>query len=102
MISLDLLDEVHDVAMVRLTVYQRRMAQYYNRMVKLRRFEVGDLILREIEASTPQNTRKLMPNWEGPYEIVGVPKSRMYRLQTLERVKIKNTWHSGRRRRYYQ
>ena len=99
---MDLLEEVREVALVKLAAYQRRVAKHYNKGVKLRRFEVGDFVLREAEASTPQNTGKLMPNWEGPYEVTEVPKPGTYRLKALDGSDIKNTWHAGRLRKYFQ
>lgn len=63
--------------------------------VKQRKFEVGNLVLREAEASNPQNTGKLMSDWEGLYEVIGVPKSGTYRLRTLEGIKIENMWLVG-------
>lgn len=90
------------MALVRLAIYQRRTARYYNQGVRQRRFEVGDLVLRKAEAFTSQNTRKLMPNWEGPYEVIEVPKPGTYQLRAMDVIDIKNTWHAGRLRKYYQ
>uniref|UniRef100_A0A2N9GLE6 Uncharacterized protein n=1 Tax=Fagus sylvatica TaxID=28930 RepID=A0A2N9GLE6_FAGSY len=41
-LNLDLLDETRDKAARRITLYQEKMAKYYNTKVKLRRFEIGD------------------------------------------------------------
>ena len=35
-INLDFLDEVRDKAFSRMTIYQQKMAEYYNKRVKLR------------------------------------------------------------------
>ena len=40
----DCLDEVRDQASQRITRYQRKMAEYYNQRVKLKRFSIGDLV----------------------------------------------------------
>lgn len=71
-LNLDLLEEGRELALVRLAIYQRRTTRHYNRDVNLRRFEVRDLIFREAEAFTPQDTGKLMLNWEGPYVIFSI------------------------------
>ena len=42
-INLDCLDEVRDKASSRMTKYQQKMAEYYNKRVKLRRLDIGDL-----------------------------------------------------------
>uniref|UniRef100_A0A2N9FY65 RNase H type-1 domain-containing protein n=1 Tax=Fagus sylvatica TaxID=28930 RepID=A0A2N9FY65_FAGSY len=46
-------------------------ASYYNTKVKLRRFEVGDWVLRKVTQATKDPSQgKLGPNWEGPYKII--------------------------------
>jgi len=42
---LDLIDEVKEEAM-------KRMAKYYNRKVKVRRFNTGDLVFRKVSQAT--------------------------------------------------
>lgn len=101
-LNLYLLDEVQDAAVLKLAIYQQKTTRHYNQKIKQKRFTIGDLGLREVEPSTPQNVRKLMPNWEGLYEVIEVPKPRTYRLQTIERVELKNTWHEGCLWKYYQ
>ena len=44
-LSLDCLDKVKDRASQRMNKYQRKMVEYYNQRVKLKRFNIGDLIL---------------------------------------------------------
>ena len=46
-LSLDCLDEVRDKASSRMVEYQRKMAEYYNKRVKLRQLDIGDLVLRK-------------------------------------------------------
>ena len=43
-INLDCLDEVREEASVRVTKYQQRMADYYNKRVKLRQLDIEDLV----------------------------------------------------------
>uniref|UniRef100_A0A2N9ESE9 Integrase catalytic domain-containing protein n=1 Tax=Fagus sylvatica TaxID=28930 RepID=A0A2N9ESE9_FAGSY len=65
-LSLDLLDETREKAAQRIALYQGKMARYYNTKVKLRRFEVGDWVLRKVtQATKDPSQRKLGPNWEG-------------------------------------
>jgi hypothetical protein len=47
-LNLDLLDETRENAARRIALYQEKMANYYNTKVKLRRFEVGDWVLRKV------------------------------------------------------
>ena len=44
--SLDLIDEVREEAMKRMVKHKEAMA--YNRKVKVRRFNTGDLVLRKV------------------------------------------------------
>ena len=39
-----------------MTKYQQKMTEYYNRRVKLRRLNIGDLILRRITPTTKNST----------------------------------------------
>ena len=54
--SLDSLDKIRDQASQRMTKYQQKIAEYYNRRVKLRRFNVGDLVLRKVTPATKDPT----------------------------------------------
>ena len=68
--NLDCLNEVRTEASQRMVRYQQKMAGYYNQRVKLRRFNIGDLLLRKVTLSTKNPTQgKLGPTWEGPYKI---------------------------------
>ena len=49
--------------------YQQKMAEYYNKRVKLRQLDIVDLVLRKVTIATKDPTQgKLGPTWEGPYE----------------------------------
>ena len=48
--------------------YQQKMAEYYNKRVKLRRLNIGDLVLCKVTTATRDSAQgKLGPAWEGPY-----------------------------------
>ena len=62
--NLDCLDEVRDQASQRMAKYQQKIVEYYNRRVKLKRFNIGDLILRKVTPATKDPTQdKLGPTW---------------------------------------
>ena len=46
--NLDLIDEVKEEAMKRMAKHKEAMARYYDRNVKVRRFNTRDLVLRKI------------------------------------------------------
>ena len=61
-VNLDYLDEVRDEASQKMTRYQQKMAEYYNKRVKLRRLNIGDLVLRRVTLATKDPTQgKLGP-----------------------------------------
>ena len=69
--SLDLIDEARKEAMKRMAKHKEAMARYYNRKVKVRRFNTGDLVLGKISQATKDPSRgKLGPAWKGPYEVI--------------------------------
>ena len=51
-IKLDCLDKVRDKASSRMMKYQQKMAEYYNKRVKLRRLDIGDLVLCKVTTAT--------------------------------------------------
>ena len=51
-VNLDSLDEVRDKASSRMTEYQQKMAEYYNKRVKLRQLDIRDLVLRKVTTAT--------------------------------------------------
>ena len=46
------MDEVREEASIRVTKYQQRMVDYYNKRVKLRQLDIGDLVLRKVTPAT--------------------------------------------------
>ena len=50
--NLDLIDEVRKEVMKRMAKHKKEMARYYNRKVKARRFNTGDLVLKKVSQAT--------------------------------------------------
>ena len=51
--------------------YQQKMTEYYNKRLKLKRLDIGDLVLRKVTLTTKDLAQgKLGPTWEGPYRVV--------------------------------
>ena len=70
-LDLDLIDEVRMNAKQRTTRYKNLIARQYNVMVKPRRFNIGDFILKRVFLATRNPTHgKLWHNWEGPYRVI--------------------------------
>ena len=70
-LNLDCLDKVRDKASSRMAKYQQKIMEYYNKRVKLRQLDIGDLVLCKVTPATKNPTQgKLGPTWEGPYRVV--------------------------------
>ena len=70
MLDLEALEEKRDTAKRNLANYQQRLSTAYDRLVKKRSFQQGDVVLRAAEhvrRGTP--APKFTPKWEGPYVI---------------------------------
>ncbi|KAL0331627.1 UNVERIFIED_CONTAM: hypothetical protein Sangu_1708200 [Sesamum angustifolium] len=76
------IEDIRDKAYVKILHYKGLMMKSYNNRVKLRNFQVGDLVLKEVEVS--KHVRKLDPSWEGPYKVIEVKKKGTYQLQDME------------------
>lgn len=70
-----------------------RIEQQYNRRVKLKTFDLGDLVWRAILplGSKDPDIGKWSPNWEGPYQIHQVLGKNVYRLRDLKGEVVKGT-----------
>ena len=69
--NLDLIDEVRTDVDERMARYKNLMARQYYAIVKTRRFNIGDLVLKKVSLATKNPAHgKLGPNWEGPYRII--------------------------------
>uniref|UniRef100_A0A2N9HJT9 Uncharacterized protein n=1 Tax=Fagus sylvatica TaxID=28930 RepID=A0A2N9HJT9_FAGSY len=94
-LNLDLLDETREKAAQRIALYQGRMARYYNTKVKLRRFEVGDWVLRKVTQATKDPSQgKLGPNWEGPYKVIQYYRRGTYHLEDRHGKKLPHPWNA--------
>ncbi|XP_074374212.1 uncharacterized protein LOC141714599 [Apium graveolens] len=73
--DLDVVDELRDMAKIRMASYQQAVARSYNNNVRLGTFAVSDLVLRKVFQITMDMTvGKFADTLEGPYlidEIIG-------------------------------
>lgn len=84
--ELELLDEKRQTALNHLQGYQNRMRRSYNKRVRPRHFEVGDIILKENQRNLVEREkpRKFEANWQGPFIITRVVGNDTYHLTTME------------------
>ncbi|XP_075663300.1 uncharacterized protein LOC142632865 [Castanea sativa] len=102
-INLDCLDEVRDKASNMTMKYQQKMTEYYNKRVRLRRLEIGNLVLRKVTTATRDSAHgKLGPTWEGPYKVVHYSRQGSYHLETLDGQKLPRPWNIENLKKYHQ
>ena len=84
-INLDCLDGVRKKVSNKMTKYQQKMVEYYNKRVKLRQLDIRDLVLHKVNLATKNLAQgKLGPTWEGPYRVIHYSKQGSYHLETLD------------------
>ncbi|XP_013733765.2 uncharacterized protein LOC106437417 [Brassica napus] len=93
--ALDAIEERRDQALLRIQNYQHQIEIYYNKKVKSRPLELGDIVLRKVFENTKElNAGKLGTNWEGPYKIAQVIKPGVYSLETSTGEPVPRAWNS--------
>ena len=101
--ELDARDELWEAAIIRITSYQRRLANSYNRRVKPRVFQPGDLVLRKVFENTIDPTAgKFQPNWEGPYVVMRAGEAGSYAIDKTDGTPVPRMWNATHFKRYYQ
>ena len=83
--------------------HKEAMARYYNRKVKVRRFNIRDLVLRKISQATKNPSQgKLGPVWDSPYEIIRHSREGSYYLKSLDSQELPQPWNIEHLKKYYQ
>jgi hypothetical protein len=88
-LMMDNIDEVTDKQMLALEEIEkdkRRVARAYNKKVKSKSFQVGDLVWKTILPIGSKSNKfgKWSPSWEGPYKVVKVCPWNSYMVETLQ------------------
>ncbi|KAK0578128.1 hypothetical protein LWI29_005447 [Acer saccharum] len=87
--NLDELEEVRDAAQVRNAAYQQRATRYYNSHVRVRKFQLGVLVLRRVSPYTKDKLAgSLADKWEGSYIIKGVAGHGAYMITRPEGILV--------------
>ncbi|KAL0444493.1 UNVERIFIED_CONTAM: hypothetical protein Slati_2172000 [Sesamum latifolium] len=97
--SLDLIEELREKAFIRIQRYKNTMINSYNKRVKARSFQVGDLVLRRVDTLKP--VEKLDPTWEGPYKVTGIIGRGAYELEDPEGRALPRPWNIYNLKKYY-
>ncbi|XP_012843350.1 PREDICTED: uncharacterized protein LOC105963488 [Erythranthe guttata] len=78
----DLVMEKQQSARGRMELSKAKINAAYDKKVRPRVFQVGDLVLKQVDAL--KAVGKLIEKWEGPYMIVAVLAGGAYRLEDME------------------
>nr|GEZ69544.1 reverse transcriptase domain-containing protein [Tanacetum cinerariifolium] len=80
-INLDLLEEKREQESIHKAKSKAKMEKYYNSKVRSASFKPGYLVYRNNDASRAKDIRKLIPKWEGPYEVKEALGKGAYKLR---------------------
>jgi hypothetical protein len=88
-LMMDNIDEVTDKRLKALEAIEkdkRRVARSYNKRVKAKSFQVGDLVWKTILPIGSKSNKfgKWSPSWEGPYKVVRVCSENSYMVESLQ------------------
>ena len=77
------------------------MIRNFNRHVKTRRIQVGDFVLRKIEAiSKIAEKGKLGANWNGPFKVIRAIKPGTFELENMKGKNIPRPWNGDHLNKY--
>ncbi|GJX34137.1 reverse transcriptase domain-containing protein [Tanacetum coccineum] len=85
-IDLDILEERREQAAIREEKAKLQMKGYYDAKVRGVSFRPGDFVYRANDASHAEDTGKLGPKWEGPYEVTEALGKGAYKLRDMDGV----------------
>ena len=84
--ELTFLESTRGEALGRTKEYQQQMAKAFNKNVKHRLLQVGDLVLRRADILKPLG--KLDPKWEGPYRVITARANGSHKLEEIGRAHV--------------
>ncbi|GAU51646.1 hypothetical protein TSUD_414680 [Trifolium subterraneum] len=82
--QLNLIEEKRMTALCHGQLYQRRMKQAFDKKVRPREFQEGDLVLKKILSFQPDSRGKWTPNYEGPYVVKRAFSGGVLTLATMD------------------
>ncbi|XP_075515312.1 uncharacterized protein LOC142549952 [Primulina tabacum] len=97
--ELDLVEEKRDRSFIRMEAYMSRVMKSYNRKVRIRDFQVGDLVMKKVNLTG--DVGKLEARWEGPYKITRRVSSGFFYLEDAQGHSLKRPWNVFNLKKYY-
>ena len=99
--QLNMIDEKRLKALCHGQCYQQRVARSFNRKVRPRHFEAGDLVLRKVLPLPPELGGKFAPNYRGPYIVKKTLPGGALILTEMDGRQFSNPVNSDAVKKYY-
>ncbi|XP_074267162.1 uncharacterized protein LOC141590469 [Silene latifolia] len=94
--------DIRTNAQIRMASYRQTVARSYNKNLKVRTLQVGDLIPRKFFQNTKNRLAgKFAYNWEGPYQVESIVGNQSYRLMTMEGQMVPRSWNIIHLKKYF-
>ncbi|GKA30206.1 reverse transcriptase domain-containing protein [Tanacetum coccineum] len=100
-IDLDILEERREQAAIREEKAKLKMKGYYDAKVRGVSFRPGDFVYRANDASHAEDTGKLGPKWEGPYEVTEALGKGAYKLRDMDGLIMEYLVNISKRRTFW-
>ncbi|KAM1382419.1 hypothetical protein ACFX2F_034892 [Malus domestica] len=102
-LNLDLVEEHRNQAHLRNVAYKQHIFNYYDSRVKPRSFKVGDWVLKKrLLCDRVSSEGTLSPNWNGPFEVVGISFPGFYKLRSSNSKTFGHPWNADHLKYYYK
>ena len=99
--QLMLIDKKRIVVVCHGHLYQHRMIYAFNKKVRVRTFEVGQLVFKRIFPYQEEYKGKFTPNWQGPYIVRKVLSGGDLILSEMDGIELTKPINSDVVKRYY-
>lgn len=98
-VSLEMLDEIRVEALQKMETYTEGTRKQYNKKVKPRNIEEGDLVLKKVLNEVAVG--KLESKWEGPFIVRKKMETGAYKLAHLDGEELNHTWNAVSLKKFY-
>ena len=105
-LMMDNIDEVSDKRLQALNEIKKdnlRVARAYNKKVRAKSFQVGELVWKTILPLGTKSNKfgKWSPSWEGPYKIIKVIFGNSYMVETMQGEHLPRSLNGRYLKKYY-
>ncbi|KAL2248228.1 UNVERIFIED_CONTAM: Retrovirus-related Pol polyprotein from transposon [Sesamum indicum] len=97
--DLIIIDEKRDAAYAKILHHKTLMMRQYNKRLRPRELQVGDLVIKKVEVS--KHVGNLDPEWKGPLKVVEIRRKGSYILQDTKGRNLPRPWNIRNLRKFY-